>query len=201
MKNFKQKCGWIIGVVVTVLIVLQFFYLGVSYYADKLKYKKIEKYYQADTESFDSIVKYFEIIYMEDLYGVEFDCDNSYLELKLKHTDANGEVDYTTKNVECAEASFIRELSKLREKYQKHCDYPVFSTIEACYDKEGNMLLYVQAYNEKISTEEKRGYYLVYVKEGYSGNSSFLGIDTLGRVTKEPFVDNWYTWSMDWPFG
>ncbi|MGN1084309.1 MAG: hypothetical protein ACI4QX_04865 [Lachnospiraceae bacterium] len=106
-----------------------------------------------------------------------------------------------SETVECTDASFIRDLSKLREKYQKNCDYPIFSTIYAYYDKEGNLLLHMQAYNEKISMEEKRCYYLVYVKEGYSGNGSSLGIDSLGRVTKEPFADNWYTWSMDWPFG
>lgn len=59
----------------------------------------------------------------------------------------------------------------------------------------------MQAYNEKRSEEEKREYYLVYVKEEYSGNGSFIGIDTLGRVTKPLFTDNWYTWSMDWTFG
>ena len=201
MKFYNQKRTWIIGIVVAVLISLPILYCVGAFCADKLKYKKLEKYYHADVESFDSIVKYFEGLYKDNLCNVEYDCDNTYLEYKLKYTDALGETTYLFEEVECKKEYFVSELTKLREKYQKYCDYPVFSNIEACYDKEGNMLLYMQVYNEKISEEEKRGYYLVYVKEGYSGNNSFIGIDTLGRVTREPFTDNWYTWSMDWPFG
>ncbi len=201
MKRFKQKCGWVMGVVVAVLIVLPFFYFGVAYWADKLKYKKIENYYYANTESFDSIVKYFEGLYKENLYGAKYDCDNTYYVLGLEHADESGEIHYTSENVECTDTGFIRDLSKLREKYQKNCDYPIFSTIYAYYDKEGNMLLHMQAYNEKINEEERRNYYLVYIEDGYSENSSFLGIDSFGIVNREPFTDNWYTWSMDWPFG
>lgn len=38
-------------------------------------------------------------------------------------------------------------------------------------------------------------FYLVYYDEGYTGNHSFLGIDTLGGPHDKPFADRWYTWS------
>ena len=180
---------------------LPLFYLGLSFYKDALKYKRIENYYHANKESFDLIVEYYENLYQENLYEVKYDCDNSYLEYKLKYTNDSNETTYSIEEVDCTDENFLEELSKLRKKYQSKCDYLVFSDICVCYDKEGNMLLYVQAYNEKISEEERRNYYLVYIEEGYSGNSSSLGIDSFGIINREPFADNWYTWSMDWPFG
>jgi len=197
----KRKHGWIIGTSVIVLLLIPFIYLGVSYYIDEtLKYKKIEGYYHADTESFNEIVRYFDNLYKENLYEVKFNCNNTYLEFKVKEMDDTDEINYTTKNVDCTNASFVKELSKLQEKYQKNCDYSVFSNVYAYYDKAGNMLLYMQAYNRKISMEEKRCYYLVYIEEEYNGNDSSLGIDDLD-VYREPFTDNWYTWAMDWLFG
>ena len=201
MKDYNQKRTWIIGIVVAALISLPILYCVGAYCADKLKYKKIEKYYLTDTESFDSIVKYFEGLYKENLYGAKFDCDNTYLGLSMEQTDESGKIHHTFETVECTDAGFIKELSKLREEYQKNCNYPIFSTIYAYYDNEGNLLLHMQAYNEKISEEEARRYYLVYIEDGYSGNGSSIGIDSFGMITREPFTDNWYTWSMDWPFG
>lgn len=67
MKNYNQKREWIIGIVVTVLISLPLLYCVWAYCADKLKYKKIEKYYRAETESFDGIVQYFEGLYKDNL--------------------------------------------------------------------------------------------------------------------------------------
>ncbi|MGN1084308.1 MAG: hypothetical protein ACI4QX_04860 [Lachnospiraceae bacterium] len=55
MTNSKQKWRRIVGIAITVLLLIPFIYLGVAYCADKLKYKRIEKYYQADTENFDSM--------------------------------------------------------------------------------------------------------------------------------------------------
>lgn len=201
MKNGSQRRAWIIGIVVAVLISLPILYCVGAYCADKLKYKKIEKYYHADAESFDSIVKYFEGLYKDNLCKVEYHCDNTYLEYKLKYTDDFGETTYSFEEVECKNEHFVSDLTKLQEKYQKKCDYSIFWGIRAYYDEEGKMLLYTEVYNEKVSEEEVRRYYLVYIEDGYSGNSSPLGIDSFGIVTKEPFTDNWYTWSMDRPFG
>ena len=201
MKIYNQKRTWIIGIVVAVLISLPILYCVGAFCADKLKYKKVEKYYYADTESFDSIVKYFEGLYKDNLYEVEYDCDNTYLEHKLKYTDDLGETIYSFEEVECKNEHYVSDLSKLREKYQKNSEYPVFYGIYACYDKDGKMLLYMEVYNEKISEEEARRYYLVYIEDEYSGNGSYIGIDSFGMITREPFTDNWYTWSMDRPFG
>lgn len=202
----KIKKWWqIIRIVVTVLLFLPLIYLGVSfgvsYRADKLKYKKIENYYHADSESFDAIVEDFKSCYKENLYEIKFNYNNTYLDYKLKHADSNGETVYSSEKKDCSDASFIRKLSKLREKYQKNCEYPVFSDIYAYYDKRGKMLLYMQVYNERISAEEKGCYYLVYIEEDYSGNGSSLGIDSYGTIDREPFTDNWYTWSRERPFG
>ena len=82
----SKKRGWIIWGVVTVIIMLPLFYLGLSFYKDALKYKRIENYYHANKESFDLIVEYYENLYQENLYEVKYDCDNSYLEYKLKYT-------------------------------------------------------------------------------------------------------------------
>lgn len=201
MTTSKQKRGWIIWGVVMVIILLPLFYLGISFYVDALKYKRIENYYHENKESFNSIVEYYDKLYQENLYEVKYDCDNSYLECKLKYTNDSKETTYSFEEVDCTDERFLEELSKLREKYQRNCDYLVFSDIRAYYDNEGNMLLYVQAYNEKISTDERRNYYLVYIEEGYNGNGSSLGIDSFGMVIREPFTDNWYTWSRDCPFG
>ncbi len=71
--------------VVTVIILLPLFYLGISFYVDALKYKMIENYYHENKESFNSIVEYYDNLYQENLYEVKYDCDNSYQECKLKY--------------------------------------------------------------------------------------------------------------------
>lgn len=201
MKKIKEKYMWIIGVVVIVLLLLPFIYFGVSHYTHEiLKHKKVEKYYKANIEGCDEIVRYFENLYKENLYTVEFDCDTNCLELKFKYVDKNGGNDYSTEKVDCANEAFIKELLNLQEKYQKDCDYPVFSYIGASYDAGGNMLLHMQGYSRKISEEERRCYYLVYIEEEYSGRDPSLEID-MRYMNEKPFKGNWYTWSEDWPFG
>lgn len=50
MTTSKQKRGWIIWGVVMVIILLPLFYLGISFYVDALKYKRIENYYHENDE-------------------------------------------------------------------------------------------------------------------------------------------------------
>ncbi len=201
MTKSKKKRGRIIGIIITVLFLMPIIFLCALICMDILKYKRIEFYYYANKKSFETIVEYFDNLYMENLHEVRFGIDTTCLEFKLKYIDANGEVNYLGETVACANTSFVKELSQLREKYQKKCDYPVFSSIYAYYDEEGKMLLYMQVYNEKLSTEEARSYYLVYIEDGYSGSHSSLAIDSWGTITREPFTANWYTWSKDMPFG
>ncbi len=86
-------------------------------------------------------------------------------------------------------------LSRLREQYQKDSDYPVFLSVSVKYDETGNMLLSMQTKKEKlkngdgIDNPDIRVYYLVYIDENYNGVSPIK--------EKEPFYDNWYTWSSD----
>lgn len=90
-------------------------------------------------------------------------------------------------------------LGNLQEQYQKDSDYPVFTSVYADYDENGNVLLYLQVKKEKLKNKDGidspdiRCYYLVYIDENYNGSSG-LHID---KKQKNPFCDNWYSWSSD----
>lgn len=86
-------------------------------------------------------------------------------------------------------------LGRLREQYQKDSDYTVFSSIDAYFDNDGDMLFYIWAKAEKlkggdgIDSPDIRCYDLVYVDEGYDGDQPVKD--------KEPFWGNWRTWSSN----
>lgn len=200
MAKLKQKIRLILGTTVLFLVLLPILYVLVLYYQDERKYIRIENYYRIDAEIFEEIAGYFKNLYSENLYAVEFDCNNTYLELFLEYVDEDGKYRYVKEKLECADAIFVENLSKLREKYQKKSEYPVFTDICVSYSEDGKMMLYMAAYNEANNSEEARWYYLIYMDEEYDGKDVHLGIDM--RYTKEkPFEGNWYTWSKDWPFG
>lgn len=167
-------------VVIILLLVFAVFlslviFLTVSYYAP---YKYVENCFYSNTEIFEQLPSLLKTLQTEDISSVQIE------ENDLSNASYN-------------EVKTI--LAGLQEQYRKDSDYAVFSFVNAEYDENGNLLLYMIAKSEKlkngdgINSHDIRFYYLVYIDENYSGNSR-IHID---KNYKEPFWGNWYTWSSD----
>ena len=166
-------------VIIILLVVLAFLSLGifltVSYYAP---YKYVENCFYSNKEIFEQLPSHFKTLQTEDISSV--------------HIEEND-----LSNASYNEVKTI--LAGLQEQYRKDSDYAVFSSVNAEYDENGNMLLYMIAKSEKLKngdgiySHDIRYYYLVYIDENYSGNSR-IHID---KDYTEPFCGNWYTWSSD----
>ena len=140
----------------------------------------------------------FKELYSDNLCNAKLDGDSEKLELHYKFSKDNNEFIYSTEINDCSGKSFVDALNQLQEQYEVNSEYPVFSSVDAYYDNDGNMLLYMQVFKKdiekKANEKEIVCYYLVYIDEGYRGNDSSIGIDKFG-VTRNPFTDNWCVWS------
>lgn len=174
-------------------------WLGASFAAEKARYRRAEKYYYSNKDSFNTISSYFKDIYSDGLYSAEFNLsDADKVELTFHGSDGKW-LSSVEKDVDGEK--FSSSLAELRQKYGSD-DAPAFWGVYAYYDKEGDMLMIIPAYSGEIikdtddlHTPYRTVYYLVYYDEECSGTRSFSGIDNWGAPNKEPFSDRWCTWS------
>lgn len=180
---------------VTVLILLLsvaalILFLIISSFAP---YKYTKDCFYSNKEDFEQLSVHFRDLYSEGVTKVKFDENTDYFSFDYKDGNYNSINAAFDKYDSFDKVKSI--LSNLREQYQKDSDYPVFSSISVKYDDYGNMLLSMQAKKERlkngdgIDSPDIRVYYLVYIDENYNDNSPIK--------EKEPFYDNWYTWSSD----
>jgi hypothetical protein len=94
-------------------------------------------------------------------------------------------------------------LKELKDKYQQNSDLPVFTYAEACFDDNGNMLLYLlvkgtEPFKKSNDSDEYRTcWYLIYIDDDYRDSGSPFAFIRKSGVTQEPFEDNWYIWWQD----
>lgn len=154
-------------IVIVILILAIPAFIAVYYYSP---YLYIKACLYSNKESFEQIPIYLKSINIEKNAHIKIDDDSDYNEINSILID-------------------------LKEQYQNDSTYPVFSAINVYSDSDGDLLLYIHTRKEKlkngdgIDSPDIRCYDLVYIDEGYDGNSPVK--DT------EPFWGNWYTWSHD----
>ena len=175
-------------------------WMRVSIAAERSKYRRLEKYYYSDKDSFNAISSYFKGLYSEGLSSAEFSLSDADKVRMIFHDSDGKWLSSTEKDVSGEE--FTSLLEGLRQKYEPKSEGSDFTSVYAYYDKEGDMLLIIPAYSEEIKkdtdelhTPYRMKYYLVYYDEEYSGTRSFLGIDKWGAPNEKPFADRWCTYS------
>ncbi len=190
----KHKLITVIILLISLLFCL-IIWLIVSYCT---RYSFVEDCYFSNKEKFSDISMNFKELYSDNLCNAKLDGDSGKLELHYKFSKDNNEFIYSAEINDCSGKSFLDALNQLQEQYEVNSEYPVFSSVDAYYDNDGNMLLYMQVFKKdiekKANEKEIVCYYLVYIDEGYRGNDSSIGIDKFG-VTRNPFTDNWCVWS------
>ena len=175
--SMKQKRITIAIIIIVPLLIIisSALFLTAYYYAP---YRYVENCFYSNKEDLEMLVGYFKELQGDGIVSEKAD-ENDLPEALQKKAKAI--------------------LESLQKQYQKDSDYPVFTSVNADYDENGNVLLYLQAKKEKlkkgdgIDSPDIRCYYLVYIDESYSGSSE-LHID---KKQKNPFCDNWYSWSSD----
>lgn len=190
----KHKLITVIILLISLLFCL-IIWLIVSYCT---RYSFVEDCYFSNKEKFSDISMNFKELYSDNLCNAKLDGDSGKLGLHYKFSKDNNEFIYSSEINDCSGKSFVDALNQLQEQYEVNSEYPVFSSVDAYYDNDGNMLLYMQVFKKDIEKKQIEKeivcYYLVYIDEGYHGNDSSIGIDKFG-VTRNPFTDNWCVWS------
>lgn len=166
------------------------------------EYKFTKNCYYSNEEDMNKLCSGFKELYSAGMYRADLDGDTGTLELSY-YTE---EREYYSETIDFSDTYCTDILNNLSRQYRAHSEYPVFASIEAYYDDNGNMLLIMQA--EKSALKKKktgdpespsiRCNYLIYIDSEYSGHGSPFIIDNPG-VERDPysFTDNWYTWSKD----
>lgn len=165
--NIKKRFRIIILTIPALLIIsaVVFFIISYSY-----PYHYLRDCFYLNKEEFNQIVLYLKDTYREDQTHIVINTNSDYNEIN-------------------------EVLTRLKEQYQNDSEYPVFSSVDAYYDEEGNMMLTIQARKEKIMSGDGmenpdiRCYELVYIDENYNCDSIIK--------SQKPFCGNWYTWSYN----
>lgn len=137
---------------------------------------------------------YFPYAYVQGcLYSNKDDFEKLPDYIKSLYSEGTTHIDITEES-DCKEINAI--LAGLKKQYQKDSPYPVFSYVDAYYDKDGDVMFMIPVRKEKlpkkngVESPDIRYYYLVYIDDGYDGHSSYI-------KDKKPFSGNWRTWSAD----
>ena len=163
----KKLLRYIVAVILILFILAVPAFMAADCY---YPYHYIKSCLYSNKESFDYIPNYLKNANIEENTHIRIDADSDHDEINSI-------------------------LSSLKEQYQNDSVYPVFSSIDVYFDSDGDFMFYIQARKEKlkngdgINSPDIRCYELVYIDERYDGNSPIK--------EKEPFCENWYTWSKD----
>ena len=164
-------------------------FFRISYLAP---YKYTEDCLYSNKEDFERLSLCFSNLYSDGMTYAEYKEDTDYFYTDFKGDSAFSDNTFNNSN-SYNEVEDI--LDRLREQYQKGSDYPVFSSVKAQYDNNGEMMLTVQAKKEKlkngdgVNSPDIRTFYLLYIDENYENDSP--------KGERKPFCGNWYTWSAD----
>ena len=167
-KSFENTKNVLLVVTAVIfLIITAAVWLSLSYSAP---YNYVESCFYDNQDDFADLVSYAQTLCTENSSRVKITADNAPDNIRL----------------------FLESLQK---QYAQDSPYPVFSSVDVCFDNEGDMMLYVHARKEKlrsgdgINSPDIRFYYLIYTDEDYESK--------LPCAKNEPFSGNWYTGSSD----
>ena len=195
MTKRKLKKYIIIAVVLIVLVgVILFPVLRQAYNNSKVK-----NYYKNNKETFQLFVDEFKKLYSNGIKSISYTDEYGFI---LKSEDKQDKIESDSEKCR----TVADGLKELKDKYQQNSDLPVFTYVAACFDDNGNMLLYLsvkgsEPFKKSNAPDEYRScYYLIYIDDDYRGSGSPFSIDSFiseSGVREKPFEDNWYIWWQD----
>lgn len=182
--NKKQVRNIIIAIVILACVLVPAILLFNSYNAD---YNFTKDCYFSNQKTFDEMSQYFKSLYNEGLSCAKFNGNTGEISL-YNDTETESSSNDELKAV----------LNDLQKQYQNDSKYPPFSFVDAYYDSEGDMLLYMRAKVKKTNGDGLNSpdlfiCYLVYIDEDYSGKKAPLRISEYKDA--KPFSGNWCYWS------
>ena len=181
--NKKLVRNIIIAVVALACVLVPTILIFISYNAD---YNFTKNCYFSNQNTFDEMSQYFKSLYIEGLSRAKFNGNTGEISL------------YNNSETEISNDELKVVLNNLREQYQTDSYFPPFSFVDAYYDSEGDMLLYMRAKvrhtnGDGLNSPDLFISYLVYIDEGYSGKKAPLKISDYKDA--KPFSGNWCYWS------
>ena len=193
-KSKRKKAFLIVAVCAIASILLLFPFLRQAYNNSKVK-----NYYKNNKETFQLFVDEFKKLYSNGIKSISYTDEYGFI---LKSEDKQDKIESDSEKCR----TVADGLKKLKDKYQQNSDLPVFNYAAACFDDNGNMLLYFlvkcsEPFKKSNDSDEYRTcYYLIYIDDDYRGSGSPFAIDTSiskSGVTDKPFEDNWHIWWRD----
>ena len=192
MTKRKLKKYIIIGTILIVLVgVILFPVLRQAYNNSKVK-----NYYKNNKETFQLFVDEFKKLYSNGIKSISYTDEYGFI---LKSEDKQDKIESDSEKCR----TIADGLKELKDKYQQNSDLPVFTYVAACFDDNGNMLLYLsvkgsEPFKKSNDPDEYRScYYLIYIDDDYRDSGSPFAFIRKSGVTQEPFEDNWYIWWQD----
>ena len=193
-KSKRKKAFLIVAVCAIASILLLFPFLRQAYNNSKVK-----NYYKNNKETFQLFVDEFKKLYSNGIKSISYTDEYGFI---LKSEDKQDKIESDSEKCR----TVADGLKKLKDKYQQNSDLPVFTYAAACFDDNGNMLLYFlvkcsEPFKKSNDSDEYRTcYYLIYIDDNYSGNRSPFSIDkftSTSGIDQKPFEDNWYVWTRE----
>lgn len=160
---------------------------------------QVKGYYKDNKETFQLFVDEFKKLYSNGIKSISYTDKYGFL---LNLDDKQDKIG--TDSPICR--TVADGLKKLKDKYQQNSDLRVFTYVSACFDDNGNMLLYLSVKGSKPfrksndSDEYRTCWYLIYIDDDYKGSGSPFAIDSFiseSGVREKPFEDNWHIWWQD----
>lgn len=190
-KSKRIKLFLLIGICVVVSIIILLPFLRQAYNNSQVK-----GYYKDNKDTFQSFVDEFKKLYSNDIRSISYTDKYGFILNSKDNQDKIG-----SDSEQCR--AVAGGLKELRDKYQPNSDLPVFTYVAACFDDNGNMLLYLsvkgsEPFKKSNDPDEYRScYYLIYIDDDYRDSGSPFAFIRKSGVTQEPFEDNWYIWWQD----
>lgn len=177
--NKKLVRNIIIAIVALACVLVPTILIFISYNAD---YNFTKKCYFSNQKTFDEMSQYFKSLYIEGLSRAKFNGNTGEISL------------YSDSETEISNDELKAVLNNLQKQYQTDSKYPPFSFVDAYYDSDGNMLLYMRAKVKKTNGDGLNSpdlfiCYLVYIDEDYSGKKAPLRI--ADNKDARPVSGNW----------
>lgn len=160
---------------------------------------KVKNYYKNNKETFQLFVDEFKKLYSNGIKSISYTDEYGFI---LKSEDKQDKIESDSEKCR----TVADGLKELKDKYQQNSDLPVFTYAAACFDDNGNMLLYLsvkgtEPFKKNNDSDEYRTcWYIIYIDEDYRGSGSPFAIDSFiseSGVREKPFEDNWYIWWQD----
>ena len=177
--NKKQSRIIVIAIVALACVLVPAILLFNSYNAD---YNFTKSCYFSNQKTLDNLSQYFKSLYIEGLSRAKFNGNTGEISL------------YNNSETEISNDELKVVLNNLREQYQTDSYFPPFSFVDAYYDSEGDMLLYMRAKvkhtnGDGLNSPDLFICYLVYIDEDYSGKKAPLRISDYKDA--RPVSGNW----------